>query len=63
MTDTHLDKLKTLWAAMQGKTESTEPMDDNAFRAATYCVLARLMSLQGGHEQAGGMQGACPRRI
>ena len=60
VTDTHLDKLKTLWAAMQGKTESTDPMDDNAFRAATYCVLARLMSLQGGHEQAGGMQGACP---
>ena len=33
------------------------------FLEAVFCVLARLMALQGGHVAAGGMQAACPHRV
>ena len=34
--------------------------DEAAFVDAAFGVLTRLMCLQGGHDNAGGMQGACP---
>ena len=37
--------------------------DDAAFVDAAFGVLARLMCLQGGHDNAGGMQGACPPAV
>lgn len=37
--------------------------DDDTFLDAAFSVLARLMSLQGGHDNAGGMQGACPPAV
>jgi len=33
------------------------------FLSAAFCVLARLSSLQGGHEAGGGMQLACPHTL
>jgi phosphorylated CTD-interacting factor 1 len=44
-----------------GDSQSTDASkEDQPFLRAAFSVLARLMALQGGHEGAGGMQGACP---
>ena len=32
-------------------------------KAAAFCALARVHTLGGGHELAGGMQGACPPAV
>ena len=37
----------------------TNAPDRSAFLGAAYAVLARLLALQGGHENAGGMQVGC----
>ena len=39
------------------------PPPPPAFFEAAFCVCARLLSLQGGSELAGGMQAACPRGV
>lgn len=57
VTEAHLAKLRTLWELTQ--TAAAAASDTHFFEAA-FAVLARLQALQGGHEQAGGMQAACP---
>ena len=79
VTEAHLTKLRTLYAitertggtaakpaAKGGVVPSQNGVarhDDKAFLESAFCVLARLNTLQGGHEAAGGMQGACPPAV
>ena len=62
VSEAHLHKLWTLHEmsirtqTQGGLTAPSLP----AFYDAAFRVLARLISLQGGHELAGGMQAACP---
>ena len=44
-----------------GELAALAGADIACFLEAAYCVLARLLALQGGHSAAGGMQLACPR--
>mmetsp|Transcript_27206 Transcript_27206/g.79644 ORF Transcript_27206/g.79644 Transcript_27206/m.79644 type:complete len:235 (+) Transcript_27206:120-824(+) len=39
------------------------PAAAERFPEAAFCVVARQLSLQGGHEGAGGMQAACPPSV
>ena len=63
VTEAHFDKLRTLFKAARKKDSKEEEDDERSFRSAAFCCLARLFSLQGGHEHAGGMQGACPQGV
>ncbi len=55
-TTAHYAKLRALFRLGGGECE-----EELAARA--FCVLARLLALQGGEERAGGMQGACPPAV
>ena len=56
VSEVHLQKLRAMHTAQH-------PVRENLFMEGAFCVLARLMSLQGGHVNAGGMQAACPSRV
>ena len=64
VTEHHLDKLRTLYQANAAQAGAEDKAHDEAsFVDAAFSVLARLYTLQGGHESAGGMQGACPPAV
>ena len=58
-TTAHYAKLRALFRLNGGGGGECE--EELAARA--FCVLARLLALQGGEERAGGMQGACPPAV
>lgn len=68
-----LHKLWALYASAQaipsakaadgGELTALPGADNAGFLEAAFCVLARLLALQGGHSGAGGMQLACPRAV
>ena len=63
VTAQHLEKLRTLYRLHQPSAAHPTPSAERQFLAAAFCALCRLHTLQGGHEGAGGMQGACPPEV
>jgi len=62
-SEAHFSKLRLMYDATQMEKADGGANRDKNFHASVYCVLARILALQGGHEKAGGNQAACPPAV
>lgn len=57
INEKHYEKLRAMYA------RATRDRDEDGFRRAAFCVLARYATMQGTHYKAGNMQASIPPRV